>query len=553
MNIKTNNYYKYLIYIIPAVYLLLGFYFRQIFGDLSLRSVDPDYLHFLSGLCISTGKLSQANIDHPGTPLQILLAIIFQIIYFFRSHNLSYFQDVILHSDFYLAIGNLTVTVLIAAVLFWVGKAVYRVSGNLLYALVIQTAPLLIKMWYDIIGRIYPELLFVIPVFILVFLLFREMFSAESRSGNSVVLFALAVGLGLALKMTFVPFMVLPLFIIRKNRNRIKYLLFTIFFFFLFALPVLFQFNRFQHWMIGIFVHSGPYNSGNSNIIDVSSFLKNTHSLYASQKLFFYAFFVMVGLLIIFLFLKKTKTSLFRISLGLTIAFLGMIFIMGKHYQMRYFIPALLFLPFVLVVDMEMLVGLFKKKAVFTGFVAFLVLIIGVGLIKRIPDIRFTSQYITAQMAAREKTAAFVQTLPADSYKIIVSQDYGCPLQAYAIMYSFCVAGKNWPGYKEKLNRLYPNTYQYFTWDNTLKYWGKPFNPDTVIHSGKPVYLYLQKNTNTLYSRAIRKLFIGFPGFSVQKKLIFENPKNGEVLLQLFLSKSVARDVSKTKGTKKFR
>jgi len=173
-------------------------------------------------------------------------------------------------------------------------------------------------------------------------------------------------------------------------------------------------------------------------------------------------------------------------------------------------------------------------------------------LIKRIPNIRFTSQYITAQMAAREKTAAFVQTLPADSYKIIVSQDYGCPLQAYAIMYSFCVAGKNWPGYKEKLNRLYPNTYQYFTWDNTLKYWGKPFNPDTVIHSGKPVYLYLQKNTNTLYSRAIRKLFIGFPGFSVQKKLIFENPKNGEVLLQLFLSKSVARDVSKTKALKSF-
>ncbi|HFB62043.1 MAG TPA: hypothetical protein ENJ69_03570 [Bacteroidetes bacterium] len=80
--------------------------------------------------------------------------------------------------------------------------------------------------------------------------------------------------------------------------------------------------------------------------------------------------------------------------------------------------------------------------------------------------------------------------------------------------------------------------YQYFTWDNSLRYWGKGFQPDTVIASKKPVYLYLQKNSKKLYNRTVKKLLGNHKGFSVSKKLLFENPKNGEAVLQLFFSKA---------------
>jgi hypothetical protein len=71
-----------------------------------------------------------------------------------------------------------------------------------------------------------------------------------------------------------------------------------------------------------------------------------------------------------------------------------------------------------------------------------------------------------------------------------------------------------------------------------LRYWGNNFNPEKVITSGKPVYLYLQKNTNSLYTRTIRKLFESYKGFTVKKKLLFENPQNGEAILQLFFDRT---------------
>lgn len=171
---------------------------------------------------------------------------------------------------------------------------------------------------------------------------------------------------------------------------------------------------------------------------------------------------------------------------------------------------------------------------------------------KHISYIRITSDGIGKQMEARIASRNFIETLERDNYKIIVSQDYGCPYHEYAVMYSFCVAGKEWPGYREKLDKIYPNTYQYFTWDNTIKFWGQEFNPDEIVASNKPVYLYLEKNTEELYQKTIQKLFENKDGFLVEKKLLFENPVNGEGILQLFFSKELENPEllnSEPKGT----
>ena len=90
--------------------------------------------------------------------------------------------------------------------------------------------------------------------------------------------------------------------------------------------------------------------------------------------------------------------------------------------------------------------------------------------------------------------------------------------------------------WEKKLNKLYPEVYQYFTWDNSVRVWGKPFVPDSIIHSGKSVYLYLQKNSDSLYSQTIRRFFKDVKGFRVKKKLIFHNPQNKEAIIQLFFT-----------------
>ena len=534
---KIKDYYKYLIYIFPALYLLLGFYFRQVFGDLSLRSIDPEYIHFISALCVSTGKFSQANIDHPGSVLQLLLAVVFRVVYFFRGHNLPYFQDVISNSDLYLSVGNLVITAIISIAMLWAGKAVIKITDNVLYALVIQTSPFLLNIWYDIIGRIYPELLFVVPVFILQVLLLREIYHQDKNYKPQIFLYAFAIAFGMSLKMTFLPFFVLPLFLIKNIRNKLRYLLYTIISFFLLSLPVVFQLNKFRHWMESIFIHSGAYEGGNKNIIDPGLFVKNFKTLLSSERDFFYAAITLLVLLIVLVISKRSKRILLRISLGLTLIFLGFVFIVSKQYAVRYFIPALLFFPFMLILLKEIVESYIGKKIVRIVLSILLIIIIGYKLKQEVPYMRVVSKSVSAQMAARIETRDVVKTLKKDSYKIIVSQDYGSPFSEYAIMYSFAMGGKNWPGYKEKLNKLYPDTYQYFTWDNTLKYWGKGFNPNKIIASGKPVYLYLQKGNQTLYDKTIHKLFQNYKDFLVKKKLIFKNPQNGEAILQIYFSK----------------
>jgi len=225
---KTRDNYNFLIYIIPALYLLLGFYFRQVFGDLSLRSVDPEYIHFISALCVSTGKFSQANIDQPASVLQLLLAVVFRVVYFFRGNGLPYFQDVISHSDLYLSVGNLVITTIIAVSLLWAGKAVKNITHNFIYALAIQTSPFLLNIWYDLTGRVYSELLFIVPVLILQVMLLREIYPQNENYKPRIFLYGFAVALGMSLKMTFLPFLFLPLFLIKSIRDKLKYLFYTI-------------------------------------------------------------------------------------------------------------------------------------------------------------------------------------------------------------------------------------------------------------------------------------------------------------------------------------
>lgn len=528
-----KKYYQYLLFVFPVLYLLMGFYFRQVFGDLSLRSTDPEYIDFISGMCVATGKFSQTNIDHPGAIFQILLAVIFKIIYFFRGNGIPFFEDAITHADLYLAVANLTVTAIISSVMLWAGKTIYKITNNTVYALIIQSAPFIINVWYEISGRIYPELLFVIPVYLLEIQLLQDIYHKNEHPGRSVYIYALAVGFGLSLKMTFLPVAVLPLFVVNKYNNKIKYVAYTIITFFLLSPQVAFQWHHFWNWNKGMFIHSGMYQAGDSNIINTSLFINNFNKILASEKYFFFALGGIVILFLITVFTKKRWSLLSKISSGFIIATTGLIFIVSKQYAIRYFLPALLLYPFLLILINEIILIYFKHKTLKNILTILLIVIIGFQINHSIPYMHIVSKSISKQVDARIQTRSFIKTLNKNSYTIIVSQDYGSPYQQYAIMFSFAMGGKQWPDYKKKLNKLFPDNFMYFTWDNTIKYWGKPYNAEEVAGTKKPVYLYLQKNTKELYKRTIKKLLENSKHLTINSELLFNNQVNNECIMQL--------------------
>ena len=337
----------YLLVIIPVFYFLIGAYFRYIFGDLSLRSVDPDYMHFLSGMCISTGKFSQANIDHPASIMQLILAVVFRIVYLFRPHNLPYFEDAIINSDLYLSAANLVFTLIISVAILIAGHKIYEISGSIISALLIQTSPFLANILYDIIGRIYPELLLAIPVFILIIICFKAIYNESEQP--SVGWIAFAIAFGMATKATFLPVAILPFFILTTRKQLVRYLIFTMLFYLVLALPVTFQLSHYWNWMKDFFIHSGDYGRGDSNIINPKEFIRNMKEIFNSEKILFYSAGILA--LSFLLFFRKVKTTrgktVFRISIGIILLLIIQTLLISKQYGYRYFVPVLLFLPFI--------------------------------------------------------------------------------------------------------------------------------------------------------------------------------------------------------------
>lgn len=525
--LKRNS--KYALLILPVFYLLVGVYFRYIFGDLSLRSVDPDYMHFLSGLCVSTGKFSQANIDHPASTLQFILAVVFRIVYLFRPKSLPYFEDVIINSDMYLSVANLILTTIIAISILIAGYKIFTISSNLIVALLIQSSPFLANILYDIIGRIYPELILTIPIFILIILFFEAIYKEEDER-PSVSWFAFAIAFGLATKATFLPVAILPFFVLNKRKQILKYLALTILFYLVLALPVTFQINHYWQWMKGLLLHSGDYGKGATTIIKTEEFFRNMKEIFNVEKAIFYATGILAVLTAIFSRSAKTnkEKNIRNISLGIIIFIFIQTLLISKQYGFRYFVPALLFSPFILFLIGKQITQLFPDREVYHLTSLVLLFLLIRVIVIQFPSIQLRSQYIAEQMQARIESSHVVQRLPEKSYKLIVTQDYGCPFHEFAIMHSFCVAGQNWPNYREKLATIYPKTYQFFTWDNTIKYWGTDFDPA----DGDQFFMYLENDTPELLDRAMKKFFEGKSYQPGKLDTLFLNPFNHEIIYE---------------------
>ena len=210
----------------------------------------------------------------------------------------------------------------------------------------------------------------------------------------------------------------------------------------------------------------------------------------------------------------------------------------GKHYAHRYFIPVLMLQPLLVFLLAEIIKKFYPKKITTT--------LVSIGIVFFFAwQIQFNKVWLPIKTQAmgtdienRMPTWHVAQSLEKDSYKIIASQNYGCPFIEYTLMYSTVWAShKKQEEYKPILARLYPDTYNFFTWDNTMRYWGEKFDAQKAAGSGKKIYLYLERNEEELYNRTISKLQEenGAP-FEAEKTLVYENPATKEVIYQLYLS-----------------
>ena len=482
----------FLLLIVPLSYFFLGSYIHQIIGIYSLRSVDPEYIYFMSGLSIANGKLMLGHIDNPGTPLQYLTALVFRAVYLFRSHQISFNEDVFSNADMYLRVLNIVLTAVVSIFVFYAGKLTYKITHSISFSILLQFSPFFTTIIFGNIGRISPENLLPIPVMLLSILLLKTIYNEEESNRKNILLFGLISAFGLSIKLTYFPLCIIPIMVIKVTKNKIIYLASTLVSFFVIAIPVTLQINVFWSWIKGLLFHSGHYGKGENNIVNWKTVIPNFKYLFHENPFFFYiVLLLLIILLASFLFNKQTSRHhlIQRISIAVLCAIGLHVAIVCKQFEYRYFIPALMLLPLSVFLIIELLLPLHfplsKYKIPQLAISLFLIIYIN----KQIPVIQTLSYDLDQDKLRKAPTWNYMQTLDKNVVKFLVPNYYWAPSPEYGLLFGYCWSGEQHAYFKPVLAKLFPNTYIYFSWDKTLNYWN---NLPEIEKMNNPVFIYFE-------------------------------------------------------------
>ncbi|MBI4633514.1 MAG: DUF2029 domain-containing protein [Deltaproteobacteria bacterium] len=271
--------------IIPLVILFLSFLYTSIcpyyFGNKS----DPEYCYLFNSLNILNCEMPR-HTDHPGTPLQILGAVVLlgKGIINTLSISFSVIQTSVLRNpEDYLHAINFVLNILICVITFLTGLKLFHHTRKLFPALILQFSLLCFSQVQVSLGRVSPEPLLVFTVLLLLLILIPEIFVKEvlsSTQDNIVrpILTGIVFGLGLAIKVTFFPLLFF-VFIFEGARKRILIVACCILSFILFTIPILPSYMRMFTWFINILMHEGYYGKGPIGLPEIGTLFSNAKSL----------------------------------------------------------------------------------------------------------------------------------------------------------------------------------------------------------------------------------------------------------------------------------
>lgn len=508
---------KLILGIIPLAFLLCGFIFREIASPYAQRSIDPEYIYFISALSMGSGIPDVAHIDNPGTPLQVLGAIVFRGVWLFEANGKPFAESVLTQSDSYLSWLNISLSLILFIGLYWAGRKTYLLTQSISTALLIQTAPLIPGIWFSIAGRVTPELLFPLPALLLSILILTPR-DAEKPIAQLPLKLALIHAFGLSIKLTWAPLLILTPFLLRDKKDWLRFIVFIVPATALMCFPVLFRFAQFKNWVKNLFLHSGRYGSGEAEIVNSDTFWQGLSDIIRMEP-WMMILLGLAGISIAGRLLRKKSGNV--VLIGLSLAMLAGVVMVAKHFEHRYLIPVILMIP-VLIVLLVKEGYFFSEKLLVAGskekLMAGILLLL---LIRAIPHGLSCAETLQKDRAKQEVTQAFVKSLPAQRELIISSQAYGAPFPEYALAYSVSWAGPEGEEYQKILGKYFPATWQYFTWDKRVRKWGK-----TQL-GVNPIFIYMDKWSEDGANEALRAVKPDLNEAEGKIRLLFLNGEEG--------------------------
>jgi hypothetical protein len=319
---------------LPMAFAMLAFVFRWHSAPFWLTfNVDPSYFYLLNSLMVAGGE-APADVYHPGTPVQMLAALVIRLMHPFSS-SVAIADMVMASPERHLTYISTVLLLLVAGGLFLLGLMAKRTLGGLLPGLLAQSAPFatlfLIKHAY----QVKPEPMLLLAATLLCAALLSSL--NGQRPYRHAVLMAGAVALGAAAKLHFAPLALVPLpWLLRQPKALVLYGAAGAAAFFLFLAPAWPNLGVTIDWFTKMALSSDAYGQGETTILPWKEYPANILKVFAGKPVFDAVLVLSIPALI----WGKGERGLKQALLGIVLAQLASVLLVAKHPIAYYMTPA---------------------------------------------------------------------------------------------------------------------------------------------------------------------------------------------------------------------
>jgi hypothetical protein len=346
--------------------------------------------------------------------------------------------------------------------------------------------------------------------------------------------FPLLVGFGIACKLSFAPFFLIPLILLVKNGRDLWILIRNTFLStLLFAYPLFTNYKESFKWIKNMAEHSGMHGSGEENVIDWSQIPLNAKALWLD----FPAFWVLASLNVLFLaylYLKPTDSEfhkrLRRSLLATLICLIGLVLLVLKHFALHYFMPfyaltALwLLFPYIFLLQKKATTNQWQSITAFSLIAALYFSTLWDG------KMAIDSQQSTAIKRAKEAEAIKKLIKEEEAALIVDAPFWGTPFPAYAHAFGFMHSYRRKTYFKEALRKEFPNFYLHVGWTNKFNHWDRFVGLDVIFNKSKQVYVYTGPNTKGLSVMKQRLQAYEVNGKQVEEKTLWQSQDGAKLI-----------------------
>jgi hypothetical protein len=328
------------------------------------------------------------------------------------------------------------------------------------------------------------------------------------------LLFGVVTGLGISVKVTFFPLVIIPLVILHRIRNKLIYGLCSAGVLIICTLPIKQYYLKVFNWFVSLIIHSGIYGQGESNIIDTQTYLTNLKSIITHGPIFSSVLIISLIILIWSVLSPSIRKIAFenvsfRLLFAVAMAQAFSVVMVAKHWTIdrhRYLLPALsmsalvLFLIFRYLKQNKLEVK-FSHKG--TSYIIGIVMVLLCLLIsKNVNDV-----YVDLKQK-KEKSMNIYMTAQSEFKDYAKIYYYRSSSPLYALKFGNEFSGNV---HSTLLKKMYPNTYFFNIWSKKYSDFEKEITLAEILQKHNRKVLYQGTRREDMEKMKLKDIYHGQP------------------------------------------